>query len=227
MQISERLKSVINKVEPCDLLADIGTDHAFVPITLIKRGTVKRVIACDISKGSIEKAEENVTYHNCTEFIDCRLGDGLTAILPSEFPECIVVSGMGGMLTIDVLNSNLKVVDSAKRLILQPQRDIDKVRRFIHSRGFMIIDENMMIEDEKYYNIIVCEHGNDVYYSYADYLLGKILIENKNDALKSYMNHEIQKMNKALSCLDSSNHKKRKLEIEKKLKVFREVYKAL
>ena len=221
MHISQRLKAVAQ----CDLIADIGTDHAYIPVYLIKKGTVKRAIGSDISKGSIEKARSNAEKFGCSDLIDLRCGNGLEIINKYDSPECIIIAGMGGMLAIEVMKKNISAVKAVKRLILQPQRDIDKVRIFLHKIGIKILYEKMIKED-KFYTIIVCEQGKDCDYTKYDYWFGKNNIEEKNPILKEYISCEMNKMNRILLSLENNEKQhiiKRKKEIEKKYKAYEEV----
>jgi len=196
--ISERLKTIIGCVKKRDFLVDVGTDHAYVPISLIKSGVIKKAIACDISPGSVEKAKKNIQLHNYSDLIETRIGDGLSVINEGESPNQIVIAGMGGLMITHILSDSKDVVNSAERLILQPQRDIDKVRKTIHLLGFKIVDEKMLFQDGKYYNVIVCEKGLDSYYTEKDYFFGKILIAEKNEVLKKQVDFELNKLNNIL-----------------------------
>lgn len=226
MILSERLLNIANLVPKCDLAIDIGTDHAYVPIYLVKENIAKKVIAADISKGSVRKAQQNVNLNNCKDRIECRLGDGLDVLYDNEYADVIIVAGMGGMLVNYVLNINKEALKKAKRLILQPQRDNDKVRKFIHSIGFKIIDEKIFYDDNKLYNIIVCEKGQDCQYSEQEYLYGKILIDEKNSILKEYINSEMNRIEKVTKELTSSDERiiARKNELTQKYNLLKEIY---
>ena len=204
MIISERLKTIAGCVDNCDFLVDVGTDHAYIPIYLVEKKIVKNAIACDISKGSVEKAEKNIKLHNYCDVIETRLGDGLSVIKEYEKPDQIIIAGMGGMLTIDILKNSPNVVKSAKKLILQPQRDIDKVRKVVHTFGFKIVCEKMLFEDGKYYNVFVCEKGLDFEYTERDYFFGKLLLESNNPVLKNQVAFEL---NKIKNVIDGMNKK--------------------
>lgn len=213
-------------VDSCDLLADIGTDHAYIPVYLIKKGIIKRAIAADISKGSIKKAEDNAKKYDCLDKIDLRCGDGLEVINKGEQPNCIVIAGMGGMLAIDVMNKNIDVVKGVDKLIVQPQRDIDRVRKFLHKTGLKIDNEKMLFEDGKFYNIIVCSKGDDVNYSETDYWFGKKLVDEKNEILKEYIIYEMNKMNRVLESLRDNRELhivKRRNQIDKKYNEYKEI----
>lgn len=226
MILSERLLNIANLVPKCDLAIDIGTDHAYVPIYLVKKNIAKNVIASDISKGSVQKAQQNVNLNNCKDRIECRLGDGLDVLYDNEYADVIIVAGMGGMLVNYVLNINKEAFKKTKRLILQPQRDNDKVRKFVHSIGFKIIDEKIFYDDDKLYNIIVCEKGQDYQYSEKEYLYGKILIDEKNSILKEYINSEMNRIEKVTKELISPDKRiiARKNELNQKYNLLKEIY---
>ena len=169
--LSNRLKNVVSQVNTGNLIADIGTDHGYVPIYLIKNSIAKKAIAADISKGSCDKAKTNISLYGLNDKIDVRCGNGLEIIKDSEIIDTIIISGMGGLLTIDVLKSNEKAVKNANQLILQPQRDIEKVRAYLHSINYKIINEEMLMESGKYYTIINAVKGSDEEYSEIEYIL--------------------------------------------------------
>ncbi len=227
--ISNRLKMVADYVENCDFLADIGSDHGYIPIYLFKKGIIKRGAACDISEGSVLKAKLNIIEAGCQDYIEARCKAGLKAVYDNENPDTIIMSGMGGMLMIDIMKDDIEVLYRSKRIILQPQRDIETVRRYIHSIGFKIIEENMIFEYGKYYNVIVCEKGIDVKYTKAEYMFGKILISRKNKYLKQYIHIEVNKIYNIISRLNSKdNHiAKRRKHFEDMSELYEEVLECL
>lgn len=225
MVLSKRLGKIVDYVPKCGTVTDIGTDHAFIPIYLALNNVAKKVIAADISKGSVDKAEKNVSFYNCSHRVECRCGDGLSVLSENECSDVIIAAGMGGMLVIHVLEVNDRVLKNAKRLILQPQRDNDKVRRFVHKKGFKIIAEDIFKDEGKIYNIIVCEKGNDTFYSDKDYIFGKLPIEEKNSVLKEFILHETNRMRKVADGLisDEEHILKRKNELLDKCRIYEEV----
>ncbi len=192
MRLSQRLLSVANETL-YETLADIGTDHAFVPIYLINEGKIKKALACDVSKGSLEKARINIEQTGLEKQISARLSDGLKAIKPHE-AETVILAGMGGMLINDILNQSPLVLETVKQLILQPQKDLPQVRKCIHTLGFKIVNEIMLFEAGVYYNILNCHRGSEIPYSEREYLFGKILIERKDKVLKEYLQFSLKKL---------------------------------
>lgn len=191
--LSKRLQQVADTVKKSNIIGDIGTDHAYVPIYLVKNGIAKGAVAADISQGSCKKAQLNVTANHINDLIDVRCGNGLEVIKSGEIIDAIIIAGMGGLMTISVLDSNKEAVQNAKQLVLQPQKDISKVRKYIHSIGFKINNEVMLIDGGKFYNIIDAEKGSEEY-NEIEYLFGKILIDNKSEILKEYVNIELNKI---------------------------------
>ena len=136
--------------------ADIGTDHGFVPVSLVSEGIAERAIAADIGKGPLGRAETHVRRAGLTDRIECRLGDGLRVLSPGE-AEVIVIAGMGGMLMVRILSEGIEVAKAAKMLILSPHRDACDLRKFLSEQSFLITDERMVQEDGKYYPVIRAE----------------------------------------------------------------------
>ncbi len=228
IRLSKRLTVVANQVK-YRTIADIGTDHAYVPIYLCNTNKIDKGFACDINKGPLEKANINIRNYNFENKITTLLSNGLSKIFPDQV-ETIIISGMGGKLTIDILNNNLETVKSLKQLVLQPQLDVYDVRKYIHNIGFCIENEEMILEEGKYYNIISAVASYEKYTKETDYIFGKVLMENKNQVLKSYIDNKIKKYNQVINNLNLNNTlftNKRKEQLLNELNLFEEVYKWL
>lgn len=229
MDLSARLNMVAEMIRPCDLLADIGTDHAYLPIYLYKKGVINRAIAADISRGSCEKAQGNINLHGLNGHIEVRCGNGLEVLKDTEQPDAMVIAGMGGMLAIDVLKSG-KCTCNTSQLVLQVQRDIDKVRRYIHSIGYRIEAEDILKEDGKVYVSMSAVKGEDVPYTEGDYYFGRLLIKSKNPILKEYIHIEHNKLNRVLLSLKDKHSEEidlRRKQLEKLVDIQEEVLKCL
>ena len=153
IELSKRMQSVADMIQPCDAVGDIGCDHAFVSIYLVEQHRAKRVIASDVRRGPIAIAKRNVEAMNLSDQIEIRMGDGLDTIVPGEV-NAVVLAGMGGMLMIDILERGEAVVARCDQLVLQPQSDIEKVRRYLAEKGYHLADEQMLIDAGKYYNLL-------------------------------------------------------------------------
>ena len=148
--LSKRLEAVAGLIERDGTLADVGTDHGYIPIAMVLRGHAEKAIAMDLRTGPLERAREHITAYGLEDRIETRLSDGVSALAENE-ADSIVVAGMGGELVIHILETGKAVCKSAKELILQPQSEIDEVRKFLRENGYQIADEDMVEEEQKYY----------------------------------------------------------------------------
>ena len=128
-------------VTPGSILADIGTDHGYVPISLVQRKKIKKAIAMDVNKGPLKRAEEHIREAQLEEYIETRLSDGVKKLEVGEV-NSILIAGMGGDLVIRIIKNGMEVCRSVDELILQPQSELGKVRKFLRENNFEIIDED-------------------------------------------------------------------------------------
>ena len=150
MRLSERLERVVSFVKPCASAADIGTDHALVPVELVRRGIVKKAIAMDVRPGPLSRAKEQISRAGLSDQIEPRLSDGLAALKPQE-AETVIIAGMGGELIIRILTEGRHMWDSVAQWVLSPHSEVFKVRGWLLENGFSIEKEDMVCEDGKYY----------------------------------------------------------------------------
>ena len=150
MRLSERLERVVSFVRPCASAADIGTDHALVPVELVRRGIVKKALAMDVRPGPLSRAKEQISRAGLSDQIEPRLSDGLAALKPQE-AETVIIAGMGGELIIRILTEGRHMWDSVAQWVLSPHSEVFKVRGWLLENGFSIEKEDMVCEDGKYY----------------------------------------------------------------------------
>lgn len=153
MSISYRLKQVAGKVTNGYRIADIGTDHGYVPVMLLREGIVPYAIAVDISKESLQKARENAARSGLEDKMDCRLGDGLSCVKPGE-ADSIIICGMGGILMRRILEEGKETALSARELILSPHRNPELIVEFLQKNDFRIISDVIIEDKKKQYRII-------------------------------------------------------------------------
>lgn len=203
MQLSKRLQAVANLVTPGKRLADIGTDHGYVPIWLYEQGRIPSALAMDLREGPLQRAKEHIRMHGLDEKIKTRLSDGLEKLLPGE-ADSIVIAGMGGMLVVKILTQGQAVLDSVQELILQPQSDLDAVREYLHRTGFVIVQEEMVFEEGKYYPMMKAVHGENTDDRKIWFLYGRLLLENRHPVLESYLQKEYDSCCKLLEKLSKT-----------------------
>ena len=189
MELSKRLYAVAGLVTEGASVADIGTDHGYVPIYLIKNNIASKVIAMDINKGPLERARMHIIGHGLKGQIETRLSDGLKNLEPGEV-DAFIAAGMGGGLVIKILEDSKAVVDSLKFAVLQPQSEIAKVRKYLNRNGLVIIDEDMVEEDGKFYPMMKVVHGEPQVYEEYEYIFGKLLLEKKHPVLHKFLLRE-------------------------------------
>lgn len=189
MQLSIRLSAVANLAKEARRLADIGTDHGYIPIYLALHGSLKTALAMDINKGPLLRAQENIEKYGLTDRIQTRLSDGAEKLLWGE-ADTVVIAGMGGALTMKILGESREVLQSVETFILQPQSEIHLVRRYLHENGFRICAEDMVKDEGKYYPMMRACHGSQDAWSEQEYRFGKYLIEEKNACLKEFLEKE-------------------------------------
>lgn len=187
--ISKRLKLAASFVRPGAVLADIGTDHAHLPIHLKMSNRITSAVAGDIAKGPLLRAKQNVLMHGLSEDIKTVLSDGLKNVMEYR-PTDITICGMGGETIMQIISDCTAVKDPAIRLICQPQSVIPEFREFILREGFCIIDEGICYDRGKFYVCICAEFdGISRKYSPIELILGQKNIEKSEKILSDYAKH--------------------------------------
>lgn len=141
------------QVQSGQTLADVGCDHGYLPICLVKSGRMKNAIAMDINEGPLLRAKEHIECEALGAYIETRLSDGLEKLSPGE-ADAVIIAGMGGNLTIDILTRGADVVCALDQLVLEPQSELAAVRRFLREQDFFIEQEDLVLEDGKFYPIL-------------------------------------------------------------------------
>ncbi|MGJ7912162.1 tRNA (adenine(22)-N(1))-methyltransferase [Neobacillus sp. LXY-1] len=206
-QLSARL-SVVAKYVPQEYrVADIGSDHAYLPCYLVKNVGIPFAVAGEVALGPFQSAERNVISEGLSEKISVRMGDGLEVIQPGDV-DCITIAGMGGALITSILENGKDKLASIKRLILQPNIGAHSIRSWFIENGWELKAEEIIEEDGKIYEIIVGEKG-DVKRPYGDnveqqLLMGPILLENQNDAFQKKWSAELSNWQRVIKQLNQA-----------------------
>ena len=155
--LDKRLSAVAALVRPGSRLADIGTDHAYLPVYLVQAGVCPSAIASDIGAGPLEAARHTVTAAGLTSEIALRLGDGLATVSAGEV-EDIAIAGMGGETIAAILAAAPWVKDSRLRLILQPMTRAEDLRRWLLHNGFSVLEEHLTRDKRHLYPVLAAEY---------------------------------------------------------------------
>lgn len=192
MKLSKRLQTIADFVKKGAVVADIGTDHAHIPIYLIKNNIISKAYACDINAGPLEKAKENINYYGIKN-IELRLSNGLEKLKTDE-ADTFIIAGMGGELITDILDRGQGFFDKKNTFILSPHTKIEEVRNYLLRKGLKILKEDMCIDEGKFYTVMEAVYiGKTFSYTKGELLFGKYLIDNKNTVLFEYLKKEKQK----------------------------------
>ena len=223
MELSARLEAVVGMVTKGNRVCDVGCDHGYISIYLVKNGISPKVYAMDVNEGPLLRAKEHIRDYGYEEKIETILSDGLISLEDRE-SDALVCAGMGGRLVIKILTEGMEKVQKMKELILQPQSEIHLVRAFLRKQGFYIDKEDMVYEDGKYYPMMHVLVKTDKY-NEENLLFDKFgpnLLSKKHPVLKEYLCYtkntldEIEKKLKAEEQTDKIINRISELEIQKK-----------
>jgi tRNA (adenine22-N1)-methyltransferase len=203
VKIGERLQAIADMVPVGVTMADIGTDHAYLPIYLISHNVVARAIAGDIHQGPYLSAKNAVVAAQLEEFISVRRGNGLEVVRPGE-AETVVIAGMGGLNIIDILRSRPEVTATLKRLIVQPMIAAAAVRMWLQTNGWQIISEQLIQEDGKLYQIIAAEPGESQPFEPILYEIGPLLWHSRHPLLLLHIEELIVHLRGVLAAMAGS-----------------------
>lgn len=213
LQLNPRLAEIARLIPPCTGLADIGTDHGYIPIFGILSGVAERAVASDINRGPVKRAHQNVLRHGLEDRIDLRLGGGLSTVEAGE-AEVIVIAGMGGILISDILRDAKAVANSARYLILQPMTAAKELREYLCQNSFAVEKEVLVAEEDKIYNIICVRPGGKSQYSLRELYLGKNIDEEQQPLFEENRRRVREKFKKRLAGLEKSTREESKKEAD-------------
>ena len=203
MELSKRLQAVADLVSEGLVVADVGTDHGYIPIYLIETKKSPKAFAMDVNKGPLLRAKEHIAEHGLDSCIETRLSDGVRALKIGEC-ECVVVAGMGGALTIKIMEEGKDIFRNLKEFVLQPQSELQKVRTYLYQNAYSIVEENMVLDDGKFYPMFRVINGQSQEYHAIELCYGKLLLEQKNAVLKTFLEKEKAVKKLILSNLEQS-----------------------
>ena len=196
MELSKRLMKIASYVNYCEAIADIGTDHGYIPIYLVKNNKCNSAIASDINKGPIEKASTNIRFEGLSEKIKCLLGGGLKPLKVGEV-NGVIIAGMGGNLIRDIILEDIEKVKLYDFLILQPAQNPEVLREFLYNNNFEILNEDLILDDGKFYELFKVKYNENAkkinIKDEISYEISSILLESNNSLVNDYIKSKIKK----------------------------------
>lgn len=227
MDLTPRLRAIGESIERCNVIADIGSDHAYLPIYLINNGKAEKIIATDINVGPAEISRKRIKKYGLEDHIEVRVGNGLKVLDKGE-ADIIIIAGMGGLLIQSILSESLDVAKSADEVILQPMRDSRALIKWLLENSFSILEGEIVKEKDKYYEIIWCRFDER---SKKDInMINEVYYYKNTPILKEYIDKKIEQYTRIVKQLKASNitdEEARMQECIKELNDYREAKKWL
>ncbi|WNS74326.1 tRNA (adenine(22)-N(1))-methyltransferase TrmK [Bacillus sp. DTU_2020_1000418_1_SI_GHA_SEK_038] len=229
-KLSQRLEAVANYIPKGCRLADIGSDHAYLPCYAVKQGLIPFAIAGEVVEGPYQSAKSQVEAEGLNDKINVRKGNGLKVISEGEV-DCITIAGMGGALITNILEEGKEKLGTIKRLILQPNVSAITIRSWLIENGWVLVAEEILEEDEKIYEILVAEKGDakekQAWDLQIELLFGPFLLKEKSAVFKKKWLGELRNWQRILGQLENAANTEetveKKNELLEKIKMVGEV----
>ena len=194
LKLTPRLQAIAELIPPDSVVADIGTDHAYLPVYLILNKVSRRVIAVELNQAPLQQASETVAAFNCLQEIDLRLGNGLHALKATDKIDTVVIAGLGGQSIAAILRDGRHLLKSVQQLILQPMSEEGYLRLFLARNGFVLADEALAREGRRFYEIILAKAGREQETDLFRLSFGPRLLEQKPPLLSVFLQEKIRKL---------------------------------
>ena len=233
MELSKRLQAVIRLMPAFGTVCDVGCDHGYVAISLLREKKAAKVIAMDVNAGPLKQARHNGAAYGMTDRMDFRLSDGLKEVCPGE-ADAFLCAGMGGRLMVRIMTEGWDVMETMQGAVLQPQSEIEVVRRFVYEKGWHILAEDMVFEPDgdlpdegKYYPMMFIEPGTAEMPEETALLYGPRLLQERHPVLLQYLQFSLRLKESLLQSLRQKAIGEKAMEricgIEKEIAVIKRV----
>lgn len=208
-KLSQRLKVVADFVPQNSRVADIGSDHAYLPVYLMKQKQIEFGIASEVAKGPLDNAIQEIKAEGLSDRIDTRLADGLLSVQPEDKIDCVTIAGMGGTLIKNILENGKSHLSGDELLILQPNVGEDRLRTWLMNNQYEISDETILREDGHTYEIIVAKKTNEpVKYTEQEIKFGPFLLKQHSDVFVEKWENEIERIEMVIDQMNLAKHDK-------------------
>lgn len=228
MVLKGRLKLIYDMIPQCNILSDVGTDHAFIPAYTLLNNRCKKAIACDLRFGPLERAERTRKKYKLEDRMELRLGSGLEPIEIDE-ADVIIMAGMGSYLITELINDSIEKAQKANYILLQPMTGQEIIRPYLWKNGFEILDESLTREGNKLYLVIMVKYTGNIrerWHRLHEYI-GEKLIKKNDPHLIEWIKQHIRKQKKAISGLKRANSDVHNTQIEEEEKLLDGLYALL
>ena len=207
IKLSNRLKKIAELVDFGATVIDVGTDHGYVPNFLCEKKISRDIIATDISKNSLEKSIELTRERDNEKYIRNILANGIV----KENRDNIIIAGLGGIQIAEIILNSIEIAKAAKKLILQPMQKTNILRRELNNMGFEIIDEEIIFEDDRYFEIILARYFGEIKnLEEVDFYFSKSLMEKRDKVYLDFLRERQRELEKILSSINSDSDRTKK-----------------
>ena len=219
-RLDDRLKSVADFIPPCEVFLDVGTDHAYLPVYLLKNGISKFAVASDLRKGPLDSAKKTALSFGVTDKISLRLGSGFETVREGEV-QAAAVAGMGGILISELLKTSENIVKKIETIVLQPMTAVYELRVFLYQNGFTIADEVLAKDGNKIYTVMKVhphEEQESEPLSEAELYIGRHILKKDGEIYREFKKRQLHKLKKQILGMEkslSSENRTRLSEIKK------------
>jgi len=207
MNLGPRLLSVAKFVPQGSVVADIGTDHAYLPIALVENKIVDKAFACDVHEGPYKVAQKTILAAGLSSQIGVRFGDGITVLSPGEV-DVLTIAGMGGALMIDILSKCPPVTVDLKGLVLQPMNGAALLRSWLYQNGWNINEEDLVLDEGRLYEVMYVVHGPTAMPEDILLEIGPKLWQNRHVLLRQHVENLLFQSKRVLTGMESSEQAK-------------------
>ncbi|WP_460423149.1 tRNA (adenine(22)-N(1))-methyltransferase [Pseudomonas sp. ZL2] len=204
--LSMRLERVAAHVPDGARLADIGSDHAYLPVALMRRGVIATAVAGEVAMTPFNAAQRTVRDNDLEQQVSVRLANGLAAIEPADGITAISICGMGGETIRDILEAGKARLSGQERLILQPNGGEQPLRQWLMDNGYRIVGEELLRENRFDYEIIVAERDGPVTYSAEQLYFGPLQMQARNPAFLAKWQSILQRKQQTLASFARARH---------------------
>ncbi|MBV7489999.1 tRNA (adenine22-N1)-methyltransferase [Pseudomonas sp. 2725] len=197
--LSMRLERVAAYVPAGARLADIGSDHGYLPVALMRRGAIAAAVAGEVALTPFHAANRTVRENGLDSQVTVRLANGLAAIEPGDGITAVSICGMGGETIRDILDSGKAYLSGQERLILQPNGGEQPLRQWLMDNGYRILCEEVLRENRFDYEIIVAERAGPVIYTAQELYFGPLQMQTRSPAFLVKWQRKLRQKQKTLS----------------------------
>lgn len=206
--LSRRLTAVAKYVPDGARLADIGSDHAYLPASLLVSGKISYAVAGEVVKGPYENEKKEIKTLGLGDRLKARLADGLAAINVEDHIDTVTIAGMGGSLIEEILSKNKERLAGVKRLVLQPNVGEIRVRQWLMDHGYQIMAEDILEEDGHTYEIICADLSTCPFrYDDRELLFGPFLLEQNSPVFQNKWQAELGRTKNAVSHMEQARER--------------------